>query len=395
MDHLLNVYNRVNIHFESGDGAWLFDADGRKYLDAYSGIAVCNLGHNYPEVTKTIQEQAAKLLHSSNFVRVPQQTILADKLIDLAGFEGQVFFNNSGAEAVETAIKLAHLYAHSKNIADPKIVVVDSAFHGRTMGTISAGGSAKSREGFAPYLPGFVRIHYNDPDAFKAAVMSDPGIVAILVEPIQGEAGVNVPSSDYLNKIRKICDDHNVLMMLDEVQTGVGRTGKFFCYEHNKILPDVITLAKGLANGIPIGACIIREPYCHLFTPGSHGATFGGNPLSCSAAITTIDEVIKKQWHLNAEKQGKKLLEGLKKALADNPHVVDIRGLGLMVGVELDCECLDLIPIALNHGVIFNIARLNTLRILPPLIYTDEQTQMLIDTIPLLINEFYQSRADA
>lgn len=391
MDRLLNVYNRVNIHFESGDGSWLFDADGNRYLDAYSGIAVSILGHNYPAVTKTIQQQAAKLLHASNFVQVPQQNVLADKLISLTGFEGQVFFNNSGAEAVETAIKLAHLYAHSKNIESPKIVVVDSAFHGRTMGTISAGGSAKSREGFAPFLPGFVRIKYNDPDAFAAAVAADPDIVAILVEPIQGEAGVNVPSPDYLNKIRKICDDHNILMMLDEVQTGVGRTGKFFCYEYNKILPDVITLAKGLANGIPIGACIIRAPYCHLFKPGSHGATFGGNPLSCATAITTVDEVIKHQWHTNAAEQGKKLLEGLKQALADNPHVVAIRGLGLMVGVELDRECLDIIPIALKHGVIFNIARLNTLRILPPLIYTDAQTQQLIDTIPLLINEFYQN----
>lgn len=390
MNHLLNVYNRVDIQFESGDGVWLFDAQGNRYLDAYSSMAVCILGHNYPAVTQTIQAQCAKLLHASNFVQNPQQKILADKLIALSGFEGQAFFCNSGAESVETAIKLARLYGHSKNIENPKIVVTESAFHGRTMATISAGGSPKAREGFAPYLPGFVSVKYNDIDAIAKAIANDPEIVAVLVEPIQGEAGVRVPDSDYLNKIRQICDANKLLMMLDEVQTGNGRTGKFFCYEHNNILPDVVMLAKGLANGVPIGACLIREPYCYLFKTGSHGATFGGNPLSCATAITTIDEIIKHKWHENAARQGEKLLAGLKKALSNNPNIVAIRGLGMMIGIELNRECLDIIPIALKNRVIFNVTRSNTLRILPPLIYTDEQTQQLIDIIPLLINEFYK-----
>lgn len=389
-NHLLNVYNQLPIHFEYGKGAWLFDAAGNKYLDAFSGIAVTGLGHNHPAVTATIQQQAAKLLHISNVVEIPQQSALADLLVEVAGMDAKVFFNNSGAEAVETALKLARLYGHSKNIESPKIAVMQGAFHGRTFATITAGDNAKAKAGFEPLLPGLVRVPYNNPAAIEAALKDDKDIVAVLVEPIQGESGVKVPADDYLNKVRAICDEYKVLMLLDEVQSGMGRTGKFFAHQFNNILPDAITLAKGLANGIPIGACIIRAPYCDLFKVGSHGATFGGNPLSCATAQTTVQEIVQHKLYENAAKQGKKLLDGFKAALKDNPHVVEIRGKGLMIGIQLDKECRPILPIALKHGIIFNIANLNTIRLLPPLIINDQETQQIIDTIPQLIKEFYE-----
>jgi acetylornithine aminotransferase len=388
-NHILSVYSPLPIQFDHGDGVWLYDTNGNKYLDAYCGIAVTGLGHNNPAVTATIQKQAAKILHVSNFVEIPQQMKLADLLVDLVGVDGKAFFNNSGAEAVETMIKLARLYGHSKNIETPKIIVFEGAFHGRTMATISVGASAKAQAGFGPLLQGLVRVKYNDPVAIETALKLDKDIVAVLIEPIQGESGVQVPSSDYLNKVRALCDKYHALMLIDEVQTGMGRTGHFFCFEHNKIKPDATALAKGLANGVPIGACVIRAPYCDLFKPGSHGATFGGNPLSCATAITTINEIINHKWYDNAAKQGKKILASLKKSLADNKHVIEVRGKGLMIGIQLDKECRDIAPIALRHGIIFNIANLNTIRLLPPLIIDDTQTQFICDTIPLLIQELY------
>lgn len=386
-DHLLDTYNRLAISFERGDGAWLFDAVGKKYLDAYSGIAVTGLGHNYPAITKAIQQQAAKLIHVSNLVTVPQQQELSDLLIKTAGMEGKVFFSNSGAEAVETILKLARLYGHSKNIPVPKTIVMEGAFHGRTMATISAGYSAKNQAGFEPLLDGFVRVKFNDAAAIEAAAKADPGIVAVLFEPVQGETGIRVPSEDYLQQVRVICDKYNLLMLVDEVQAGVGRTGKFFCYQHSNILPDAITLAKGLANGVPIGACIIRSPYCDLFKPGSHGSTFGGNPLACTASIVTIREILNKKLYENAAQQGKKIKDGLTKALAGNPHVKEIRGKGLMIGVQLDRECREILNIALKHGIIFNVANLDTIRLLPPLIIDDAQVEQIIKTIPILIDE--------
>ncbi len=387
-NNLLNVYNRLPISFERGEGAWVFDADGNKYLDAYSGIAVTGLGHNNAAVTKAIIDQAQKVIHVSNLIEIPQQMELADLLTKLAGQDAKVFFSNSGAEAVETLIKLARLYGQSKNIATPKIVVMEGAFHGRTIATISAGFSAKAQAGFAPLLQGFVRVKYNDAEALEQACKNDTDIVAVLVEPIQGESGVNVSSDAYLTKVRAICDQYKLLFLADEIQCGMGRTGKFFCLEHSGVKADAISLAKGLANGVPIGATIIAAPYYDLYKPGSHGSTFGGNPLSCAAGVATLKEITSKKLQENAAKQGEKILAGLKAALVGKQHVVEVRGRGLMIGVQLDCECRDILPIALKHGMIFNVANLNTLRIMPPLIIDDQQTQQIIDTIPMLIEEF-------
>lgn len=388
-NHLVHAYSQLPIQFERGEGLYLYDTKGDKYLDAYSGIAVTGLGHNNPAVTKAIQNQAAKIIHTSNLVEIPQQIELSNALAALTGMDCQVFFSNSGAEAVETAIKLARLYGHSKNIAVPKIIAMEGAFHGRTMATISAGDNAKSKEGFDPLLSGFVRVKYNDINALKAAIEIDMDIVAILMEPIQGESGIRVPDEKYLNEVRALCDENNILMMVDEIQAGMGRTGKFFCFEHNNIKPDVITLAKGLANGVPIGACIIRKPYCDLFKPGSHGSTFGGNPLACTASLATLQELQSGTLFANAAKQGAKILNGLQAALSNNPHVKEVRGKGLMIGVELDRPCREILPIALKHHIIFNIANMNVLRILPPLIIQDAEAQKIIDLIPQIIDEYY------
>ncbi len=392
-NHLLHVYSQLPVQFEHGEGPWLYDNQGNKYLDAYCGIAVTGLGHNYPAVTKFIHTQAAKVLHLSNVVEIPQQIELSNVLAEVAGFDCEVFFNNSGAEAVETAIKLARLYGHSKNITNPKIIVMSGAFHGRTMATISASANPKAREGFEPLLSGFVRVQFNDVAAIEAAVKLDKEIVAVLVEPIQGESGVNPCSADYLPKLRALCDEHGLLMLLDEVQCGMGRTGKFFYFQHTGVVPDAVTMAKGLANGVPIGACIVREPHAGLFKSGSHGSTFGGNPLSCGAGVVTVKEIMQHKFYENAAKQGEKIIAALSKTLAGNKHVKAVRGKGLMIGIELDQPCREILNIALKHRIIFNVANLNTLRLLPPLIIDDQQTKMIIDLIPQLIDEYYATVA--
>lgn len=390
-DHLLKTYNHLPVQFERGEGAYLYDLQGKKYLDAYCGIAVTLLGHNHPAVTKTIQSQAAKILHTSNLVANPAQIELSNILVNLSGMDAQVFFSNSGAEALETALKAARIYGFSKQIENPKIIVMEGAFHGRTIGTISAGSNVKYQEGFGPLLPGFVRVPFDDAQAIENAAKDDSNIVAVLLEPIQGESGIKVPNAKYLNQVREVCDKYNLLMMVDEVQAGLGRTGKFFCFEHNGIKPDVITLAKGLANGLPIAACIIRKPYCDLFKPGSHGSTFGGNPLCCATAVTTMHEIINNKMYENAGRQGEKIIAGLKKALTDNPHVKEVRGKGLMIGIELDRPCRDLLPIALKHNIIFNIAGTSVVRLLPPLNLTDDQAQEIITKVPEIISEYYSS----
>ncbi len=394
-EHLLNVYNHLPVQFVRGEGGYLFDAQGNKYLDAFCGIAVTLLGHNYPAVTKTIQEQATKILHTSNLVSNPAQLELSDILADLYGADCQVFFCNSGAESLETALKAARLYGHSINIESPKTIVMEGAFHGRTIGTISAGSNPKYQEGFAPLLPGFVRVPFNDIKAIEDAVKADETIVAILIEPIQGESGIKVSSPAYLKQVRELCDKFSLLMMVDEVQAGLGRTGKFFCYEHDDIKPDVVTLAKGLANGLPIGACIIRKPYSELFKPGSHGTTFGGNPMCCATAVTTLREIIKHKFYENAGRQGAKIISGLQKALADNPHVKEVRGKGLMIGVELDRPCRDALNIALKHNIIFNVAGTNVMRLLPPLNISDKQADEIITKVPQIINEYYSADKQA
>lgn len=391
-NHLLHAYNQLPVQFTRGEGAYLYDTNGKKYFDAYCGIAVTGLGHNHPAVTKTIQNQAAKIIHTSNLVGIPEQIELSNLLAALAGMDCEVFFSNSGAEAVETAIKLARLYGHSKQIANPKTIVMQKSFHGRTMATISAGDNAKSKEGFEPLLDGFIRVPFDDINALETAMEENKDVVAVLLEPIQGESGIRVPRANYLNQVRALCDQYKVLMMTDEIQCGMGRSGRFFCFEHNEIKPDVITLAKGLANGVPIGATIIRKPYADLFKPGSHGSTFGGNPLSCATAIVTVHTINDNKLYANAAKQGAKIIEGLRAALADNPHVLEVRGKGLLIGVQLDRQCREILSIALKHGIIFNIANLDTIRILPTLDINDEQVQLIIDLIPKLIDEYYATQ---
>ncbi len=388
-DHLLNVYNRIPINFVRGEGCYLYDTEGNKYLDAFSGIAVTGLGHNHPAITKVITEQAQDLLHISNLVEIPEQSALSDLLVEKFAEDARVFFSNSGAEAIETAVKLTRLYGHSKNIDNPKVVVMSKGFHGRTNAAIAAGGSDKVKKGFEPLLPGFLVVEYNNTQALMDAVNADKDIIAVLLEPLQGEGGINVPSPDYLAEVRSICDQNGLLMIVDEIQAGIGRTGKFFCYEHSDIVPDAITLAKGLANGVPIGATLIRAPYHELFKPGSHGSTFGGNPLSCRVASATINEIYASNLLENATKQGEAIINGLRDKLKGNKHVVDIRGKGMMMGIEFDKEVRPMLPILLKHRMITNPAGTHVLRLLPPLIYTDTETELLLDTLPKVIDEYF------
>ena len=285
--HIMPTYGRLPVTFDRGEGAWLFDEDNNRYLDALSGIAVCSLGHAHPAVHKAICEQSKKLLHTSNLYKIPAQEQLADRLVKKSGMDN-VFFCNSGAEANEAAIKLARKYGHERGIDKPAIIVMDKSFHGRTLATLSATGNTKIQQGFAPLVDGFIRVPYNDIAAIELAIKQDKNIVALLVEPIQGEGGVNIPADDYLNNVRSLCDQHDLLMMLDEIQTGVGRTGKFLAFQHNAILPDVCTMAKALGNGVPIGACLARGAAAQVLTTGAHGSTFGGNPLACSAALAVL-----------------------------------------------------------------------------------------------------------
>jgi acetylornithine/N-succinyldiaminopimelate aminotransferase len=383
----MNTYQRLSVAFERGEGAWLWDTNGNRYLDALSGIAVCVLGHAHPVVTQAIQTQAAKLMHTSNLYQIPNQTLLANKLASLTGLP-KVFFGNSGAEAVEAALKLTRLYGHQQGIEFPRVVVMSHAFHGRTFATIAAGGSPKVQAGFEPMMPGFIRVPFNDVDALHHLADTNKNIVAILLEPIQGEGGIRLPAEDYLKQIRSICDKHKWLLVLDEIQTGMGRTGTLFAYQGAGIMPDMITVAKGLANGFPIGACLASDAVGSLFKPGNHGSTFGGNPLACAAGLATLTEIEANRWWENAKTQGKLLLDGLQNALSDHPHVVAVRGKGLMIGVELDRPCRDILPLALEKRILFNVTNETVIRLLPSLIITEEHVKTIIDTLPKLIDSF-------
>jgi acetylornithine aminotransferase len=381
------TYGRLPVTFVRGQGAWLWDTENKRYLDVLSGVAVCSLGHAHPAVHQAICKQSETLIHTSNWYNVAAQEQLANKLAEKSGMEN-VFFSNSGAEANEAAIKLARLYGHQQNQATPAIIVTENSFHGRTLATLSATGNKKIQDGFAPLVEGFIRVPYNDIDAIKLAITKHPNIIAILVEPIQGEGGVNIPAYDYLNHIRAICDEHKLLMMLDEIQTGIGRTGKFLAYQHNQILPDVCTLAKALGNGVPIGACLARGVAANLLTTGKHGSTFGGNPLACAAALAVLQAIDEEDLINQAEIKGQKIHDGLAAALQDNPHVVDIRHKGMMIGIELDLPCAQLTLMALAEGLLINVTNEKTVRLLPPLIMDSEQIDQVITTLPTLINSF-------
>jgi len=386
------TYSRLPVTFERGEGAWLLDENNNRYLDALSGIAVCNLGHAHPAVHRAICEQSKKLLHTSNIYKIAAQERLADKLTEKSGMDN-VFFCNSGAEANEAAIKLARKYGHERGIENPEIIVMEKSFHGRTLATLSATGNSKVQQGFAPLVEGFVRVPYNDISAIRQALGQHKNIVAVLVEPIQGEGGVNIPAADYLNQIRSLCDRHELLMMLDEIQTGIGRTGKFLAFQHNNIIPDVCTLAKALGNGVPIGACLARGKAAKLLTAGNHGSTFGGNPLACSAALAVLATLDEENLIELAQQKGQAIYTGFIERLKGNKHVVDIRHKGLMIGIELDSPCAELVKSALQQRLLINVTNETTIRLLPPLIIDEQQIKLLVETLSTLITEYTESTA--
>ena len=390
-DTLMHNYAPLPVSFEKGEGALLWDTEGKTYLDALAGIAVCGLGHAHPAVTKAICEQAGKLVHTSNLYGIASQQKLADKLTQLSGMDN-VFFSNSGAEANEAAIKLARLYGHSKNIDQPAIIVMEGSFHGRTMATLTATGNRKIHAGFEPLVQGFVRAPYNDIEAIKNIAKNNPNVVAVLVEPITGEGGIKIPADDYLNQIRDICDENNWLMMLDEIQTGICRTGKWFAFQHNGITPDVMTLAKALGNGVPIGACLAKGEAAKLFQPGHHGSTYGGNPLVTSAALAVLDTCEKECLAEQATALGDKIISGFKESLKDLDAVVEIRGKGLMIGIQLDRPCAELVKAGLDAGILINVAAGDVIRLLPPLIISDEQADKIVTMVSELIRKFVEKQ---
>lgn len=385
--HIMPTYGRLPITFERGEGVWLWDQSNTRYLDALSGIAVCNLGHAHPAVHQAICEQSKKLLHTSNLYGIASQEALADKLIEKSAMDN-VFFSNSGAEANEAGIKIARLYGHQQGIDKPCILVMEKSFHGRTLATLSATGNPKVQEGFSPLVEGFVHVPYNDISAIKSAINQYSNIVAIFVEPVQGEGGVHIPASDYLNQIRTLCDQHKLLMMLDEIQTGIGRTGKFLAYQHNSVIPDVCTLAKALGNGVPIGACLARGKAAKLLTVGKHGSTFGGNPLVCSAALAVLNTLDDDNIIEQVESKGSEICNGFTNRLKNNPAVSNIRNKGLMIGIDLTYPCAELVKIAQENGLLINVTAENTIRLLPPLIIDSTQIEMLTEKLSALIEEF-------
>ncbi|MGE4498775.1 MAG: acetylornithine transaminase [Hydrogenovibrio sp.] len=386
--HLMNTYARLPVCFKSGKGAWLYDENGQNYLDAISGIAVCSLGHAHPEITETICAQSRELIHTSNLYCIEKQAALAEELIDISGME-KVFFCNSGAEANETAIKIARKYAYQQQITTPKIIVMENSFHGRTLATLSATGNKKVQEGFAPLVEGFVRVPFGDADAVEAH-SGDQDVVAVLVEPIQGEGGVNIPPKGYLKAIRAICDRNGWLMMLDEIQTGIGRTGKWFAHQHEGIQPDVMSLAKALGNGLPIGACLAGQKAANILEPGNHGTTFGGNPLACAAGLAVLKVMRTHNFIEHVADKGQEILTRFQSALSDNPAVKDVRGLGYMIGIELDRPCAELVAQALEKRVLINVTQGNTIRLLPAFVMSNDQTDQLIETVVELVNQFTQ-----
>jgi len=383
----MNTYARLPVAFERGEGSWLWDANGKRYLDAMAGVAVCGLGHGHPRYVAALREQVGKLVHTSNLYQITLQEKLADRLAALSGMDN-VFFCNSGCEANEAAIKLARLYGHKKNVEAPAIVVLEKAFHGRTIATLSATGSRKVQAGFEPLLAGFLRVPFDDLEAMRRVAETNRSVVAILVELLQGEGGVNVCHDDYLNGLREICDAHGWLLMLDEVQSGMGRTGKWFAFQHSGVRPDVMPLAKGLGNGIPIGACLAAGPAAELFKPGNHGSTFGGNPLACAAALVTLAIIEEERLMENAVKTGDFIRAELAKRIGGLKGVKEIRGKGLMIGIELEYACGELVQQALEHGLLINVTVDNVIRLLPPLIFKREEAELLLATLAPLITEF-------
>ncbi len=387
MPHLMDTYNRLPVAFTHGQGCLLFDEQGKPYLDALAGIAVNTLGHNHPRLVKALADQAGRLMHTSNVYCVREQEALSDRLAALSGMD-QVFFCNSGCEANEAAIKLARLYGHQKGVEHPAIIVMEQAFHGRTLATLSATGNRKVQAGFEPLVGGFVRAPFDDLPAIELIAERNPSVVAVLFEPIQGEGGINIVHNDYMQAVRRICDDKGWLFMVDEVQCGVGRTGVWFAHQHAGIKPDVMTLAKGLGSGVPIGACLAAGNAAGVFKPGNHGSTFGGNPLACVAALTTLDVIDQDGLMKRAASLGDAIRSSFRAALTGVDGVKDIRGDGLMIGIELDRPCAALVKSALNAGLLINVTADSVIRLLPPLVFSDEDATQLVDMLSPMIREF-------
>lgn len=384
---LMPTYSRLPVAFNSGENCWLFSDDGTRYLDALSGIAVCNVGHANPTIAKAICEQAGRLVHTSNLYEVPLQAKLAERLCQLSGLD-KVFFGNSGAEANEAAIKICRRYAHERGIKNPLIVVMEGSFHGRTMATLSATANEKIKQGFSPLLDGFIRIPYNLPGALEGLAEAENAVVAVMLEPIQGEGGVVVPAPEYLSEIREICDRHDWLMVLDEVQTGMCRTGEWFAWQHGAAKPDVMTLSKSLGNGLPIGACLANEKAAEAMTPGSHASTFGGNPLASRAALAVIEYMESNGLAERASTLGKSMLSLFEKELGGLDEVVDIRGKGLMLGIELDQDCTELVQLALEKQLLINVTAGKVVRLLPPLTINEEQLELIVSSVSDLIKTY-------
>jgi len=390
MTYLMQTYARLPIAFVRGEGSWLWDSRGNKYLDALAGVAVCGLGHAHPAVTRAICDQAGTLIHTSNHFQITLQEQLAERLCKLARMQS-VFFGNSGAEANEAAIKLARLYGNRRNVRNPTIVVMEGSFHGRTLATLSATGNRKIQAGFEPLVSGFNRVPYNDVAAVRQVGANNPDVVAVLVEPVLGEGGVVIPDRGYLKNLRALCDERGWLLMLDEIQTGMCRSGKWFAHQHEGIEPDVMTLAKALGNGVPIGACLARGAAAEVFQPGNHGSTYGGNPLSCRAALAVLDEMESARLDARAGALGARMLKGLQTRLAGVTGVRAIRGLGLMLGVELERPCKELLTRALERNLIINVTAERVIRLLPPLILTDAEADRIVDIVAELVREFGES----
>ena len=389
MSHLMNTYARQPVSFVKGEGVWLYDAEGNRYLDALAGVAVNGLGHAHPKLVKAISDQAAKLIHVSNVYHINEQEQLADKLCEISGMD-KVFFCNSGCEANEASIKLARLYGHNKGVKNPEIIVMEKAFHGRTLATLSATGNRKTQAGFEPLVSGFVRVPYDDVEAVKQVAAHNPNVVAILVEPVQGEGGINIPhdAKGYLEQLRAICDANGWLLMVDEVQTGIGRTGTWFAFQHTNILPDVMSLAKGLGSGVPIGACVARGVAAETFTYGKHGSTFGGNPLATAAGIATLSTIEEDDLRAHAKAMGDVICNGFRAAFANETGVVALRNAGLMIGVELDRPCGDLVKRALAERVLINVTADKVIRLLPPLVINQAEAEQLVAVLAKIIKQF-------
>ncbi len=394
MSHVMNTYARLPVAFVRGQGVWLYDEAGKQYLDALAGIAVNTLGHNHPRLVKALTEQIGRIIHSSNLFQVPLQEQAADRLAAITGLD-EVFFCNSGLEANEAAIKVARKYGHDRGVAEPAIIVMEKAFHGRSLATLSATGSRKVQAGFEPLVQGFVRVPLNDLEAVRQVAAHNKNVVAVFIEPIQGEGGINVSRLDYLRGLHEICQQNQWLFMSDEVQCGLGRTGKWFVYQHAGFLPDVVPLAKGLAGGVPVGACIVGGRARGVFKPGNHGSTFGGNPLAMCGVVTTLDTMQDEGLLENALKVGDAIRGGLSAALADLPGVVEVRGMGLMIGVELDRPCGEIVRMALARGLVVNVTAENVIRILPPLVMNESEGRQVVERLAPVVREFLAQSAEA